>query len=67
MPDEGAVADGDAAGVLEAAAEVDEHVLAQVQVLAELAVEGREDGDRVVDRPAGEPAEEGAHLARVVR
>jgi hypothetical protein len=54
VADEGAVADGDAAGVLEAAAEVDEDVSAQGQVPAELAVERRKDDDGVIDRPASE-------------
>src|SRR6476660_7637612 len=37
VADEGAVPDGDSSGVLEPAADVDEDVLADVQVLAELA------------------------------
>src|SRR4051794_22442011 len=48
VADEGAVADRDAAGVLEAAAEVDEDVSAQGEVLSELAVERWEDDDGVV-------------------
>jgi hypothetical protein len=62
VSDEGAVADGDASGVLEAAAEVDEDAVAQGEVLAELAVKWREDDDGVVDRLAGELGEQGAEL-----
>ncbi|MNW55230.1 hypothetical protein D3C74_328780 [compost metagenome] len=64
VPDEGPVADRDAPGVLEAAAAVEEHVLAQGQVLAELAVERREDRDRLVDDDPRQPGEQRAHLVR---
>ena len=62
VADEGAVPDGDASRVLEPAADVDEDVLADVQVLAELAVEGWKYGDGVVHRVAGELRKQGPHL-----
>ena len=62
VADERAVPDGDAPGVLEATPDVDEDVLAQGQVLAELAVERRKDGDRFVHRPAGEPCQQVPHF-----
>jgi hypothetical protein len=56
VADESAVSDGDAAGVLEAAPEVDEDVLAEGEVLAELVVEGWEERHRLIWPLAGELA-----------
>jgi hypothetical protein len=67
VTDERPVADGDASGVLESAAHVDEDRLAEGQVPAEFAVERREDGDALVHMPSGQLGEQGAHLVgRVV-
>src|SRR5580765_2687923 len=48
VPDKCVVTDGDAPGVLEGAAHVDEYPLAESEVLPELAVERREDRHRFI-------------------
>ena len=58
VPNEAAIANVDAALVLEAAAAVDEHVLADADVLAEVGRERREKGERLRDFLAGELVQE---------
>lgn len=52
MPDERAVADIDAALILHRAARIDKHVVADVDVLATVRVERRDQPERSIDRLA---------------
>lgn len=64
VPDQAAVAESDAALVLEAAAGVDEDVFPDGDVFPEVAVKGREEGKRAVNRLSRQSRHEVAYLFR---
>ena len=64
VTDEGAVPDIDAALVLEFAAHVDKDVFPDVDVLAAVGVEGREEAKALIHRLPDQPGEQGPQLLR---
>lgn len=67
MPNLAVVADGYAAVILKVAAGIDEYPAADMDVLAEIGVERREDAQRGIDLPPEQPREQGPHfVGRVV-
>ena len=63
VADEGSIADVDAALVLEPAAAVDEHILTETDVLAEVSAERREESEGIGDLVPGQLTHQGPHLS----